>query len=56
MEDGEHGAAECVLAVEEGGFAWEGMGRGIGGEVVSAARRGGFEDVEGEAEALEGAV
>ena len=56
MENCLDGAAEGVVAAEEGGFVGELRGVRCAGSVIGAARRGGSEDVECEAEALESAV
>lgn len=53
-EDALDGGAEGVVAAEERGFVGERGGGGVGGAVVGSAGAGGFEDVEGKTEALEG--
>lgn len=54
MEDGLDGAAEGVIAAEEGSFLWQLRGSGFRGSVVGSSGAGGFQDVECEAESLEG--
>ena len=56
MKDCLDGTAECVLTTEEGRFVGERGRCWFACSIIGSARRGRFQDIEGEAQTLEGAV